>query len=165
MELRTILLSSPNPRSVFSDVFTTETNRNKNTEGLVAAECRACCKFKTKLEKIAFATFNIKAKKFASTYNDEIRASKKRTKGNSKKSSDARKLKKLSSSWILGCKVQTSFMTTPILPHNVSWTPKYIIHGHMQAYISSTVRAFDVRSFAKIVGNLLENVPEKIPGN
>ena len=100
--LSKLLLSSPNPRSVFVQTFTHEMQSNTNTLCLVNQTCQSGCRYQDKIEKIATATFNLKAKNYVSAANYKIRrqnrSTKKRKAGSHKKSPTARKVKKLSSS-------------------------------------------------------------------
>ena len=97
-ELSRKLMASPNPRSVFVNVFLKQIEMSNCTEELITERCRLGCQFKDKLEQIAVATFNLKARNYVSDANDQIRDDKgtKRC-GNHKKSSDSKKVKKLSS--------------------------------------------------------------------
>ena len=85
------LLASPNPRSVFVHVFLKQIERSNYTEELITERCKSGCQFKDKLEQIAVASFNIKAKKFVTAANDEIRPKYKRCCGNHKQSSNSKK--------------------------------------------------------------------------
>ena len=101
--LSKLLLSSPNTRSVFVQTFTHEMQSNTNTLCLINQTCQSGCRYQDKIEKIATATFNLKATNYVSAANDKIRCdkiqtSKKRKAGGHKKSPTARKVKKLSSS-------------------------------------------------------------------
>ena len=95
-ELSTILLSSANPRSVFVKVFVRELQLNSCTQGLINESYESGCLYQDKLEQIAVATFNTKAKKYVSAANDSLRKNTKR-KGNYKQSPAAKKAKKVSS--------------------------------------------------------------------
>ena len=97
-ELSRKLMASPNPRSVFVNVFLKQIEMSNCTEELITERCRLGCQFKDKLEQIAVATFNLKARNYVSDANDQIRDDKgtKRC-GNHKKSSDSKKVKKISS--------------------------------------------------------------------
>ena len=95
--LSQLLLSSPNPRSVFVLLFISEMQRSACTEVLITQSCQSGCLFKDKLEQIAVATFNIKAKNYISAAKDSMRPLQKRQ-GNHKESKNAKKAKKLSSS-------------------------------------------------------------------
>jgi hypothetical protein len=62
-----------------------------------AQSCGKGCSFEKHIDAIAVATFNIKARNVVSEANDRIRAENKEATTQHKKSSAARKLKKLSS--------------------------------------------------------------------
>ena len=83
---------------------THEMQSNSNALCLINQTCQSGCRYQDKIEKIATATFNLKATNYVSAANDKIRCdkiqtSKKRKAGSHKKSPTARKVKKLSSSW------------------------------------------------------------------
>ena len=67
------------------------------TNRLLHEKCISGCLFKDKLKQIALATLNIKAKNFSTEANDTNRSNKKRNNDNYKRSSTAKKVKKLSS--------------------------------------------------------------------
>ena len=95
-ELMRMLLSSNNPRAVFVQVFIHELIQSRYAEALLNETCQLGCAFQDKLEQIALATFNIKAKNYASAGRDNLRAKQKRH-GNYKQSPILKKVKKLSS--------------------------------------------------------------------
>ena len=107
-ELWDIVISSYNPREVFTQVYLKELSLSANTEKMLKEKCDAGCLFKDKLKQIAVATFNLKAKNYTSEANDAIRDEKnqkKRTHDDSredyKQSRALRKVKNLTSSWHL----------------------------------------------------------------
>ena len=91
------LLSATNSRAVFVRVLLQEMEQNSCTNQLLHEKCVSGCLFKDKLKQIALATFNIKAKNFITEANDKIHSNKKRNNDNYKRSSTAKKVKKLSS--------------------------------------------------------------------
>ena len=91
------LLSAKNSRAVFVRVLLQEMEQSSCTNQLLHEKCVPGCLFKDKLKRIALATFNIKGKHFITEANDKIHSNKKRNNDNSKRSSTAKKVKKLSS--------------------------------------------------------------------
>ena len=91
-------LNSPNPRDVFIICYLDKVQINE-CSSLHNNTCAAGCKLPNYLEKIAWYTFNLKAKNFVSECNDEI-AKRKRERSlaaSHKRAATAKKVKKLSS--------------------------------------------------------------------
>ena len=88
------LMSASNARSVFVRVFLHLIADSDATNEIYNQKCSYGCPFSKNLKQIAIATFNIKAKNFASEENDKIHYSRKRS-SDPKQSATARKIKKL----------------------------------------------------------------------
>ena len=71
--LLTTLFSSQNPRSVFVLTFSREMQTNTENVNIINHSCQSGCRYQGYIEKIATATFNLKAKNRFSSTNDEIR--------------------------------------------------------------------------------------------
>ena len=72
-ELWDIVISSYNPREVFTQVYLKELSLSANTEKMLKEKCDAGCLFKDKIKQIAVAAFNLKAKNYTEEANDAIR--------------------------------------------------------------------------------------------
>ena len=96
-EALNLLMQSTNPRSVFTHCYLEKMQLPK-CSGLYNSSCRSGCKLVLHLRKIAYATFNLKAKNYIARKNDEIALKKREATVSHKKSAAAKKIKKSSSS-------------------------------------------------------------------
>ena len=95
-ELFKLLMTSPNPRSVFITCYLDKIQINE-CSSLHVTTCASGCKMGNYLEKVAWYTFNLKARNFVSEANDQIAKKKRGQSGNHKKVPVAKKAKKLTS--------------------------------------------------------------------
>ena len=90
-------MSASNARAVFVSMFIRLIEDSAVTTEIYKHKCSSGCTIHIKLNQIAIATFNIKARNFTTEENDEIRASnRKKRVSDPKESAISRKIKKLS---------------------------------------------------------------------
>ena len=91
------MMLASNAQKVFTAVYMQCLSESEITANIYNYKCASGCLFREKLNKIATATFNIKAKNFVREENDKIHEAKsKKRLSNPKSSAAARKIKKLS---------------------------------------------------------------------
>ena len=94
---KNILMSSSNPRHVFCATFVEKLHDENETNAILTSSCVNGHLFEDISHRIASAVFNSIAKNIASEKNSEIHQHSKRKKEDPKKSSSARKQRKLTS--------------------------------------------------------------------
>ena len=92
-----LMMHSSNPRSVFTYCYL-EKMLIPKCSSLSNSSCRAGCSLKPHLRKIGMSAFNLKAKNYIARKNDETAQKKRESTVSHKKSSAAKKIKKLTSS-------------------------------------------------------------------
>ena len=95
---RILLMSSYNPRTTFVEVLAQKLESATHTRYILETRCINNHPFKDHLKQISQTQFNLFAKNFTAEANSKIHKNRKRSSGDPKKSSTARKLKKLTSS-------------------------------------------------------------------
>ena len=90
-----LLLSSSNPRTLFTEFFITILEDNDSMTETLKTSCGNGHTFLTFAKRAVSTFFNLMAKNYVSNMNDQIHAGKKRTDSNSGCSADARKIRKL----------------------------------------------------------------------
>ena len=97
-EIEKKFLSVENQQSVFSKMFEMKMKNDENAAGILNQTCENSHKFSERMSSIGARVFNTFSKNFMAEINDEVHKSKKRnSKDDPKKSSSARKIKKMQS--------------------------------------------------------------------
>ena len=99
--LHKMMLSSRNPGDLFVKTFIQLLEDFQHTDAILYAKCPQGHNFKSMIQKAVIKLFHIMAKNYTAEQNDKIHLAKKRDEramADHKKSSSARKIKKLSSS-------------------------------------------------------------------
>ena len=92
-----LLLSSSNPRTLFTEFFITILEDNDSMTETLKTSCGNGHTFLTFAKRAVSTFLYLMAKNYVSNMNDQIHAGKKRTDSNSGCSADARKIRKLTS--------------------------------------------------------------------